>query len=158
DANDTADVGAAAASGFWLQVSAALTAGQQTSVLVTATDAYGNLATNYVGTIHFTSSDGQAVLPGNFTFNAAALGAHYFVNMVTLKTAGAQSLTVTDIANPAFTGSAGIVISAAPPTSLQFAGVPANVASGQVVNVTLSARDAYNNVAPSYRGMVQFSS
>ena len=35
---------------------------------VTAVDAYGNVATGYTGTVHFTSSDGQAVLPANYTF------------------------------------------------------------------------------------------
>ena len=40
------------------------------SVTVTALDQYGNVATGYTGTVHFTSSDGQAVLPANYTFTA----------------------------------------------------------------------------------------
>jgi len=35
---------------------------------VTASDAYGNLATKYTGTVHFTSSDGSATLPADYTF------------------------------------------------------------------------------------------
>ena len=53
---------------------------------VTAYDAYGNLATGYVGTVHFTSSDPKAVLPANDTFTAADAGVHTF--WVTLSTPG----------------------------------------------------------------------
>src|SRR5206468_5138271 len=35
---------------------------------VMAADAYGNAVTNYTGTVHFTSSDGQALLPDDYTF------------------------------------------------------------------------------------------
>src|SRR5207244_3861119 len=40
------------------------------SFVVTAFDAYGNLATNYAGTVHFTSSDGHAVLPADSVFTS----------------------------------------------------------------------------------------
>jgi len=36
-------------------------------VTVTAFDQYGNIATGYTGTVHFGSSDGQAVLPDQIT-------------------------------------------------------------------------------------------
>ena len=77
-------------------------AGVAQSVTVTLTDSFGNLATGYVGTIHFTSSDGQAVLPADYTFTTADLGKHTF--QVTFKTAGAQSLVVTDTSNSAAEG------------------------------------------------------
>ena len=57
---------------------AATTAGTSLSVTVTAEDAYDNAATGYTGTVHFTSSDGQAVLPGDYTFTAGDAGAHTF--------------------------------------------------------------------------------
>src|SRR5207245_2609198 len=40
-----------------------MTAGDSSDFSVSAYDAYGNLATDYSGIVHFTSSDGQAVLP-----------------------------------------------------------------------------------------------
>ena len=40
--------------------------------------AYGNVVTGYTGTIHFTSSDVQAVLPANYTFTTADGGMHRF--------------------------------------------------------------------------------
>src|SRR5262249_60386182 len=44
-----------------------ITAGNTCNVTVTALDAYGNTDTGYTGIVHFTSSDGQAVLPPNYT-------------------------------------------------------------------------------------------
>ena len=44
------------------------------NVTITAKDAYGNTATSYTGTVHFTSSDSAAVLPGNYTFVAGDAG------------------------------------------------------------------------------------
>ena len=41
---------------------------------VTARDPYNNTATGYVGTVHFTSSDGQAVLPANYMFTSGDAG------------------------------------------------------------------------------------
>jgi outer membrane protein assembly factor BamB len=69
-------------------------AGFPGTLTVTALDSYGNVATGYSGTVHFTSSDAAAVLPPDYTFTAVDSGAHAFD--VTFKSAGAQSLTVTD--------------------------------------------------------------
>ena len=44
------------------------------SITVTAYDAYGNLATGYVGTVHFGSSDPRAALPANYTFSSGPGG------------------------------------------------------------------------------------
>jgi len=38
--------------------------------VLAALDAYRNVATGYTGTVHFSSSDSQANLPGNYTFTA----------------------------------------------------------------------------------------
>jgi len=70
---------------------------------VTAYDAYGNQATS--GTIHFTSSDGSATLPADYTFTAYDYGTAYFG--ATLATVGTQSITVTDKANSSVTGTQG---------------------------------------------------
>ena len=72
-------------------------AGASQSVTVILTDSFGNVATGYAGTVHFTSTDAQAVLPADYTFTAADQGKHTF--QVTFKTTGSQSLTVTDTAN-----------------------------------------------------------
>src|SRR5207244_139238 len=57
-------VNSAAASTFAVAgFSSPVTAGTAGSFSVTAKDPYGNTATGYAGTVHFTSSDGQASLP-----------------------------------------------------------------------------------------------
>lgn len=84
-------------------------AGVVRSLTVTAKDAYGNTATGYLGTLHFSSSDPAAVLPANDTFSAADAG--YQVFSVTLKTAGSRSVTATDTLSSTITGSqSGIVV------------------------------------------------
>ena len=71
-------------------------AGTPGSPTVTARDAYGNIKADYSGTIRFSSDDGNAVLPEDYTFLAADSGVHTFTNGVTLKTAGEKYVGVTD--------------------------------------------------------------
>lgn len=94
-----------------------LTAGTPATVTVTAVDAFGNDATGYVGTVHFTSSDNAATLPADFTYPATAAGTHRFDNGVTLRTPGQQSVTASDLATPAVGGGqSGITVVPAPPS------------------------------------------
>src|SRR5439155_11789809 len=85
-----------------LAAATAATAGTSFSVTITAQNASGATDTGYLGTIHFTSSDAQGVLPANYTFTATDKGSHTFT--VTLKTAGSQSIAATDVVSSAVTG------------------------------------------------------
>jgi hypothetical protein len=51
---------------------------QAYSFTVTAVDPYGNVATGYTGTIHFTSDEDHADLPADYTFTAANAGTHTY--------------------------------------------------------------------------------
>jgi hypothetical protein len=134
-----------------------VTAGTSSSFTVTAKDPYGNTATGYAGTIHFTSSDPQGVLPYDYAFEAADNGMHTF--SATLKTAGSQFLTATDTQNPNITGTqAGIVVNPAPASTLIVAGFPSPTTAGVAGNFTVTAQDPYGNTATSYRGGVHFTS
>jgi hypothetical protein len=147
---------AAAFSQFLVSGFPATTAGVAHTFTVTATDAYGNLVSNYTGSVHFTSSDAKANLPGNYTFNANDKGVHTF--SATLKTAGAQSLTATDTSSSSITGSeSGINVSAAAATTLTLS-APATASVGTAISVTVTARDAYGNVATGYLGTIHFTS
>jgi subtilisin-like proprotein convertase family protein len=101
-------VSAAAASRLVVSAPAGATARMAFNVTVTARDAYGNTATGYTGTVHFTSSDGQAVLPVNSTLRN---GTGTF--SVTLKTAGSQTLSATDTTSSTVTGNAAVSVSPA---------------------------------------------
>ena len=93
-------------------------AGTSHSLTVTARDAYANIVTGYTGTVHFTSSDSQATLLGDYAFTTGAgsdNGTHTF--NATLRTAGLQSITATDKSNGSITGSqAAINVTKANPT------------------------------------------
>ncbi len=92
-------VNPAAAAQFILSAPSSVTSGTAFSVTLTVEDAYGNVVTGYVGTVHFTSSDSSAGLPANYTFTAADAGVHTFVNKTTLKKKGMQTTTVADTKN-----------------------------------------------------------
>jgi hypothetical protein len=62
---------------------------------VKAEDSAGNVTPQYAGTVHFASSDAQAVFPVNDVTLTNGVGAF----SVTLNTAGTQSITATDAAN-----------------------------------------------------------
>jgi uncharacterized repeat protein (TIGR03803 family) len=94
-------VKAAAAARFVLTAPSSATHGVAFSVTLTVYDAYGNVATGYTGTVHFSSSDGTASLPANYTFTAADAGVHTFA--VVLRKKGKQTLTVADTANGTLT-------------------------------------------------------
>ena len=133
-----------------------ITAGTQGSVTVTAKDASGNTATDYRGTVHFTSSDTQAGLPANYAFTAADAGVHNF--NVTLKTAGTQSITATDTATGSITGSqSGITVTAAAADHLIVA-APAGATAGTPFDLVVTAKDPFNNTASGYTGTVSFTS
>ncbi|HEX8701907.1 MAG TPA: Ig-like domain-containing protein, partial [Myxococcaceae bacterium] len=57
---------------------ASLAAGGTASATVLLKDAFDNVATNYTGTLRFSSSDGRAVLPPDTTFTAADAGQKAF--------------------------------------------------------------------------------
>jgi hypothetical protein len=131
------------------------TAGNASSFTVTALNADGSTDTSYTGTVHFTSSDGQAVVPADYTFAAADAGVHTF--SATLKTAGVQSLTATDTSG--LTGSeGGITVKPAAASSLVLTGFPSSITAGTAGTFTVTARDPYGNTATGYTGTVHFSS
>jgi flagellin-like protein len=70
---------------------ASATAGVPFSATITARDESGILLTTYAGTLTFTSSDSQATLPAPSTLTS---GAGTFT--ITLKTAGSETITVSD--------------------------------------------------------------
>ncbi len=146
-------VSAAAATHFTVTAPATATAGSAFSVTVTALDAFNNTASGYTGTVHFTSSDGQAVLPANSTLTN---GTGTF--NVTLKTAGNQTLTATDTVTSTITGtSAAIAVSAAAATHFSVT-APATATAGSAFTFTVTAQDAFNNTASGYSGTVHFTS
>jgi hypothetical protein len=85
------------------------------SMRVTVLDQFGNVFTNYTGTVHFSSSDADAgvVLPADYTYTSGDLGTHVFTDEFQLVTVGTVDVTVEDVANSSVVGT--IQIEVKPP-------------------------------------------
>ncbi len=137
--------------GFSISEPANVTAGNRFSFTVTATGTNGGLDAAYNGTVHFGSSDAQAVLPADSTLTA---GVGVFT--ATLKTAGSQTIAATDSAFGGGTGST-VIVSAASATHFIME-TPLVVNAGSSFNVTVTALDPFSNTATGYTGTVHFAS
>jgi len=85
--------------------------GQSFNITVTLKDPFGNVATGYRGTVHFTTSDPlpTAVVPPDHTFTIADAGSYSF--SATLWTPPSQTITVKDTTNAALTDTRRIALS-----------------------------------------------
>ncbi len=135
---------------FGIAAPGSATAGTAFAFTVTALDSGGNTATTYAGTVHFTSSDGTALLPADATLSN---GVGTF--NATLKTAGGQTLTATDTVTGSITGSASITVGKAATTTALTA-VPATTSYGQSVTLTAAVSLPPGN-ADTLTGAVDFS-
>jgi hypothetical protein len=143
---------AANATHFSFVAPTSATAGTAFSFTVSALDASNHVATGYADTVHFTSSDAAAILPADAMLTN---GTATFI--ATLRTAGNQTLTVTDVVLPSMHNSAG-PIAVAPAAASQFAvTAPLNVVSGTAFTFAVKAQDAFRNLVPGYAGTVHFS-
>jgi hypothetical protein len=155
-------VNPAPASRFGVVISAGLqTAGVAATLTVTALDAFGNTASPYRGTVHFTSSDPHpATLPADYTFTAADSGTHVFASGVTLFTTGfsfSQTVTATDTLSPSIIGTAAVTLNNAPASILRIS-APSVLYAGVAGTVTVTVVDPFGNTAYGYAGTVHFTS
>jgi hypothetical protein len=134
-------------------------AGTGFMLTVTALDALGNVVTNYMGTVHFTSSDKKAgvVLPADYMFVAGDKGVHMF-NGVVLATAGTQTITARDTVSMGVSGSAQIKVNPANASTLIIKAAAALVLQGVPSVITVTAQDRFGNTATGYRGTVKVTS
>jgi uncharacterized repeat protein (TIGR01451 family) len=142
-----------AATHFSVTAPANATAGSAFSFTVTALDAGNAVATGYTGTVHFTSTDGQAVLPANATLTN---GVGTF--SATLKTVGSRTLTATDTVTASITGTSGAIAVAAGAATHFSVTAPATASYNTAFSFTVTALDAANNTVPGYAGTVHFTS
>jgi hypothetical protein len=151
-------VSPAAAAVVGLVAAGTTQAGASLSLVVTVDDAFGNIATGYAVTLHFTTSDTQAapLLP-DYIFMGSDAGQHTF--SVVLKTAGKQSITATDTVKAGLTGAqGGIVVTPAAARSLLLTGYPATASAGVAQGFVVSDLGAFNNVVATFADTVHFTS
>ncbi len=149
----SAQIAVTAASAASLQITGPSTtaAGARFSVGVSAWDIYNNTVATYNGTVHFVTSDGNGAVPTDTNFTVANAGQRTFVNGVTLRTDGNQTVTV----------SAGALTPATLPvqvhngaTSTLILSLPASTVAGTPLGVTVTAEDAYGNIALNFNDTV----
>lgn len=145
----------AAASCVAGQAPAATVAGSVVGVAVVVHDTFGNVATNYAGTISLTATDLRATLPPAVTYVPLTdAGSHAF--SAALLTTGSQILSATDTADATIHCDAAVlVMPAAPKLTLT---MPGNANAGFAVNVDLTVKDLFDNPIPNFTGTVTFTS
>jgi hypothetical protein len=125
------------------------TAGSAFDVSVTPRDSSGRTDTTYRGTIVFTSVDATASLPADYTFVESDLGTRAFPGGITLRRAGATTITVTDATNGALRGTRTVNVAAA---ALSASASTLTAASGTLesdgvttTTITVTPTDAFGN-------------
>jgi len=131
-------------------------AGDPITVTVRAIDNGGRTVPSYSGTIQFSSSDTEAVLPDDYAFSATDEGAHTFTALTTLKTSGPQTLTVASGSD--FSANKMIIVTGGALNELLLSVPITTVAAGASVSMTVTAIDAYGNTISTYTGAVTFTS
>lgn len=151
-----------AATHFSLTAPAAVSAGSTFSVTVTALDATNNVATGYSGIVNFTSTDGQFGLLGGQSLTGAT-----GTFPLSLRSAGSQTITATDVAKPTITGTTSSItvtievarLTVAVPTGPGPAAVyNFTFTAGAPLNFTVTALDGLGHIFPGYTGKVNFTS
>jgi uncharacterized delta-60 repeat protein len=134
---------------FEIAPPAEVTAGQPFDVTVTAVDDNGDVVPDYTGTVTLTSTDPLAPALGSHTFTTAD-GGEFTFSAVQLYTAGPQSLFASD---GSLNGQADLTVDPGVAVALVLSG-PDHATAGVPVVVTVSAVDAWGNVATGYTGTV----
>ncbi len=141
---------------FTVTAPSSAAAGKQFNFTVKALDANGNADPGYSGTVRFTSTDGAATLPANYTFVAGDSGAKTF--SATLNTPGSQTITATDTVNGSITGKSNAISVSSPPATHFTVSAPSSATAGSSFSITVTALDANNHTVTGYSGTVHFTS
>jgi hypothetical protein len=94
---------------FYVYAQSSATVGSPLYLFVVALDADNRPVLGYTGTVHFTSTDGNASLPIDYTFLPSDHGRHLF--QVDFTNTGAQTVTLTDKSNSSLTINVNVQVS-----------------------------------------------
>ena len=122
------------------------------SFMVYALDSFGNVATSFNGTVHFSGGGSGAELPGN-----AALTNGVGTFSAFLPSDGTPTLTAVDTSNSALAGSTNVTVN---PVQVSFyvASYDDTGTSGARFTLIVVAYDQFNTIANHYTGTLQFTS
>ena len=137
---------------FVITAPASVQAGAGFLFTVVAESPNGNDLPQYTGTVHFTSSDPNAVLPADATLSN---GVGVFT--ATLGTVGNQTLAATDATLINITGTRTIIAVTAGAFDHFAVTAPSTAVGGTAFTYTVIAQDAFNNTVSASIGSVYFS-
>ena len=120
-----------------------VTAGSSFKITIRAYGSDGAIKTDYKGTVTFTPSDIKALLPSSYTFTSADMGVKELT--VTYKTAGEQTIAVTDWSSKVTQTSAATNVKAGSATSINVLPENAEVNPMNSVSYQALAKDKYDN-------------
>jgi poly(hydroxyalkanoate) depolymerase family esterase len=121
------------------------TAGTAQTMTVSAGDASGAVMTGYRGTVTFSSTDGRASLPADYTFVPEDYGVHSFTGGVTLRSAGTQTVTAADRATTTVTGSQTVTVTPGTLDRIALTPSSATLVAGGSQSYTATGVDQYGN-------------
>ncbi|MCP3164511.1 lamin tail domain-containing protein [Myxococcus qinghaiensis] len=128
-------------------LTATAVAGAAREAQVTVHDAFGNVATNYTGTLAVRSTDATATLPASHVFTATDAGHFTFTGLV-LKRAGSHQVTVQDVGVATLSGHQDVGVVAGEPSTLAFTQVPTSGSSSTALSsVEVSLQDGFGNTS-----------
>ena len=147
---DSFAIDSAAFDHFVVTTPSTTVAGAPFTVTVSAVDTFGNVKTDYAGTISFSSSDGlpfAATVPDSYHFGSGDAGSHTFTDGVTLFNAPSQTVDVTDSVK---TGTATVSVTPGADDHLSFDAQPAGAAAGSTLAaLQVGIYDEYGNLTHS---------
>jgi hypothetical protein len=133
---------------------ASQTAGAPVTVTVTALDAANHTDSLFADTLQFTSTDPR-VVPVELPF-AGSNGTATF--QITLKTAGTQTITVSDVTNAGVIGGkVKVTIKPDKVAAFTVTGFPTSDVLNAVHPFKVTAVDRFGNIAVGFTGQIQFS-
>jgi hypothetical protein len=142
---------------FLLAVPSRVTSEVPFTVIVTARDAAGNVATGFTGTVALTSNDPNAMKLGTTAFTSGDKGtASALVTLVTPSSAG-WTITVSNGAYALYGKSTPVIVVAGPATHLKVTAASPQIA-GKAFQITITALDANGYTATGYAGTVLLKS
>ncbi|HWE54065.1 MAG TPA: hypothetical protein VG435_01060, partial [Acidimicrobiales bacterium] len=130
--------------------------GSSFNVGVTAEDSSGDTDLGFTDTVSFSLSDtdGNAVLPANYTYTIGDSGTHTFPVTLVKGDAG-QTINVADLTDGSVSnGATGIEVL---PSSFAVS-APSTATAGETLSVSITAKDSDNTDDPAYAGTAHLTS
>jgi hypothetical protein len=126
------------------------------TLTVSVRDAFGNVVTDYAGTLHFVLTDSAAPLVSDVAFTPSMQG-RADVSLLFF-TEGEQSILVSDTTNAALASSTAIRVRPGTASTYALSALPASAMAGEGLGLTIQAVDRHGNVVRNYAGTAHVSS